>query len=117
MIFITQRVARGDVFDADDRGDVARVTRLDLFAFVGLDLDQTRDAFALVRARIVNRVPFGKCAGINTEEYELADERIAPKFECESAERRVVIGRRFHRLMRVRLHPFGWGNIERTREV
>ena len=102
MILVAKRVARRDVLDADDRGDVARVTGFDVFALVRLNLDQTRDALALVRARIVNRVAFRKRAGINAEENEFADERIAPKFERERTEISVVVRRRFHRLVRVR---------------
>jgi hypothetical protein len=33
MIFIAQRIAGRNVLNADDRGDVARVTRLDVLAF------------------------------------------------------------------------------------
>ena len=62
MVFVAKGVAGRNVFDADDRGDVARVTSLDVFALVGLNLNQPRDAFALIRARIVNGVAFRKCA-------------------------------------------------------
>ncbi len=56
MILVAERVAGGDVLDADDRGDVAGVAGVDVLALVGLDLDQTDDALALVRARVVNGV-------------------------------------------------------------
>ena len=58
IIFVAKRVAGRDVLDPDDRRDVAGVTGFDVFALVRLNLDQTRDALALVRARIVNRVAF-----------------------------------------------------------
>src|SRR5207245_9230368 len=58
MVLITQCVAGRNVLDSNNRGDVARITRFDVFALVGLDLDQTRDAFTFVRARIVNGVAF-----------------------------------------------------------
>src|SRR6266404_275084 len=117
MVFITQGVAGGDVLNADDRRDVARVTRVDVFALVRLDLDQTRDALALVRAWIVNRVAFRKRAGINAEENEFADERIAPKFKSEGAKISIIVRRCFHRLVRVGLHSLGRRNVEWTRQV
>ena len=103
-ILIAKRVARGDVLDADDRGDVTGVTGVDVFALVGLNLNQAADALALVRARIVNRVALGELAGIDAEENELADERIAPELERERAELAVVVRRRFHRLVGIRVH-------------
>ena len=51
MIFVAKRVARRDVLDPDDRGDVARVTGVDVFALVGLNLNQTR----LMRSRLFVR--------------------------------------------------------------
>src|SRR5437879_9471478 len=95
MIFVAERISGRDVFDADNRGNVARVTSLDVFALVRLDLDQPRNAFAFVRARIVNRIAFRKCSGINAEENEFADKRIAPKFERELAELAVIVRRSF----------------------
>jgi len=56
MVLVAQGVARGDVLNSDDGGDIARVTGFNVLAFVGLDLDQARNAFTLVRARIVNGV-------------------------------------------------------------
>ena len=40
MVLIAERVAGGDIFNPNHRGNVARVTGLDVFAFVRLDLDQ-----------------------------------------------------------------------------
>ena len=117
MVLVAQRVARGDVLNSNDGRDIARVTGFDVLAFVRLDLDQARNAFALVRSRIVNCVAFAERAGINAEENKLADKRIAPQFECERTERRVVVGRRLHRFVRVGLHAFGRRNIERARQI
>src|SRR5215831_3327230 len=39
VVFIAERVSSCDVFDSNNRGDIARVTRLDVFAFVRLDLN------------------------------------------------------------------------------
>src|SRR5205823_13452417 len=55
----------------------------------------------LVRARIVNSVAFAEGAGINAEEHELSDKRIAPQLERDGTERAIVIGHCFHWLARV----------------
>ena len=60
MVFVAKRVACRDILNSDDRGDVARVTGFDVFAFVRLNLNQPRNAFAFVRARIINGVAFAK---------------------------------------------------------
>ena len=117
MIFIAQRVACGDVFNADNCGDIARITCLNVLTLVRLNLDQARNAFTLVRTRIVNRVAFRKCAGINTEEDKFAHEWIAPQFEGERTEIAIVIGRRFHWLACVRVLTLGRRNIEWARQI
>ena len=38
MVLVAKRIAGGDVLDSNDGGDVARITGLDIFALVCLDL-------------------------------------------------------------------------------
>ena len=102
VILVAKRIAGGDVLDADDGGDVAGVTGIDVLALVGLNLDEAADALALVGARIVNGVALGERAGIDAEEDELADEGIAPELERERAELAVVVGGSFDRRARCR---------------
>ncbi len=109
VILIAKRVAGGDVLDADDGGDVAGVAGVDVFALVCLDLDQAADAFAFAGARVVNRVPLAQLAGIDAEEDELANERIAPKLEGERAEFGVVVRGSLHRLAGVGSWPLAGG--------
>src|SRR5438876_8527905 len=111
MVLVAKRVAGRDILNSDDRRDVARVTSLDFFAFVGLDLDQPRDAFAFVRARIVNGVAFAQCAGVNAEENEFADKWIAAKSTREGAEVPVIVRRRSHRHAWAGSHSFAWRNV------
>jgi hypothetical protein len=115
---IAERVARLDVLDADDGGDVARVNGIEFLALVGLDLDEAADAVALVGARIVNRGALGELAGIDAEEDELADEGIGPELERERTELGVVVrgGRDFF-LAVVRVDAHGRGNVERAGEI
>ena len=58
MLGIAEGVARGDVLDPHDRGDVAGVAGLDVLLVIGLDLDQAPHAFLAARARVVDLIPF-----------------------------------------------------------
>ena len=117
MVLVAKSIARGNVFNPDNRVDITRVTGLYVFALIGLNLDQTRDAFALVGARIINRVAFAQCARVNPEKDKFADKRIAPQFEGKRTEISVVISDCFHRLVRVGFHALGRRNVERTRQI
>src|SRR5207245_10267616 len=70
-----------------------------------------------VRARIVNSVAFAEGTGINPEEHQFPDKRIAPQLERYGTERAVVIGRRFHWLARVWVLAVGRRNVERARQI
>src|SRR5437867_6382134 len=104
MVLIAQRVAGRDILNANNGGDVTRVTGLDVLAFVRLNLNQARDAFAFVRARIVDRIAFAERAGVNTEENEFAYERIAPKFERKRAEIYFIVRRCLYLFLCYRIH-------------
>src|SRR5439155_11810784 len=91
-IFVAERITSGDVLEPDERGDIARVSGLDVDPFVGLDHHDAAHAFALARARIINRITLLELAAVNAEEDELADVRIGPKLECQRTELAVIIG-------------------------
>src|SRR5207247_5864582 len=100
MVLVAKSIARGNVFNPDNRGDITRVTGLYVFALIGLNLDQTRDAFALVGARLINRVAFAQCAGGNPKKDKFADKRTAPQFEGKRTEISDVIRDCLARLVR-----------------
>ena len=117
-ILDAKRVARLDVLDADDGGNITGVNGFDFLALVGLDLDDAADAVALVGARVVNRGALGELSGLDAEEDELADEGISPKLEREGTELGVVVRRGgdfFLAVVRVDAHSRG--NVERTGEI
>ena len=116
-IFVAERVARGDVLDANNRRDVSREAGVDIFAFVRLNLNQTANPLALVRARVVNVVALAQFSGIDAEENQFPNEWVAPQFESEGTELPLVVSRRFHLLVGVRLHPHRGRNVERTRQI
>src|SRR5713226_6974663 len=94
-VLVAKGVAGGDVPQADQRGDIAGVERIDVEAFVRLDHHHAADALAFAGARIVNDVALPQLTAVNAEEHQLADERIGPELEGERAEFSVVVGRHF----------------------
>src|SRR5262249_6130581 len=117
MVLVAERVASCNILNSDNRGDIARVTRLDVFAFVGLNLNYARNPLTFVRARIVNIVALAECAGAKAEVNQLPNERIAPQLERDRTERGVIVSHRFHRLARVGVLAFGWRDIERAWQI
>src|SRR5207249_12203261 len=102
---------------SSDLGYIARVTGLYVCDFIRLNLNQSRDALSLVRARVVNRVAFAQRAGINTEENQFSYKRIAPKLEGQRAEVAVVISRRINRLAGIGVLTSRRRNVERAGQI
>ncbi len=113
-----ERVAGGDVLEADHRGDVAGVTGVDVLVLVRLDLDQAADAFGAAGARVVDRVAFFDDAGIDAEKDQFADIFVRPEFEGEGDELFVVGGDDLDwGLLVVGIHADGRRDVERAGQV
>ena len=65
-----QRVAGGDVLQADRGGDVAGADFLDLFALVGVHLQHAADALLLALDRVVHGVAGVQHARVDAEERQ-----------------------------------------------
>ena len=83
VIFVAERVARGDVTQADQRGNVTSEDFADVFALAALNDHQAADALALAGARVVNVVALLELSGIDAEEDKLARVWICPELEGE----------------------------------
>ena len=90
VLFVAQRVARARVLEADRGGDVAGAHFLDFLALVGVHLQQTADALALVLRAVVDVRASAQHAGVHAEERQLSDERVGRNLERERGERRFV---------------------------
>ena len=118
VVFVAKRIACGDVADADDRGDVARVTGVDILALVRLNLDEATDALTLAGAGVIDGIAFTNDAGIDAEENEFSDELIGPEFEGQRGELRVVGGGNFDdSLVVFRIHAGSERDVEGGRKV
>ena len=83
---IAQRLARGHVAQADAGGDVAGQDLLDLFALVGVHLQDPADALLLAADRVVDRVARLQNTGIDAHERQLADVRVGHQLEGQGRE-------------------------------
>ena len=91
MIHGTERVAGGDVLQADCRGNVARPNFLDLVALVRVHLHHTADALPLALDRVVDLVARTQHARVDPEERQGADEGVGRDLEGQSSEGSAVV--------------------------
>src|SRR5665811_814783 len=83
---ITDGIAGGRTFEADDDSNVASTNLCDVFALIGLHADDTADAFFLA-GRAVQDIAAGlQFTGINAEVGQLADERVGGDLEGQAGE-------------------------------
>ena len=92
VVGIAERLAGGDVLQADAGGDVAGAHFLDFRALVGVHLQQATDALLLALDRVVDRVAGVQHARIDADERQLADERVGHDLERERRELLAVVG-------------------------
>ena len=117
MLFITQRVARGGVFEADCGGDITRVNSIDILAVIGVHLKDAPEALVIVLRGVINGGTRADGAGIHAEEAELANERVGGDLEGEGREGLVVRRMALALFIGFRVHTLDRGNVGRSRHV
>src|SRR5262249_8551052 len=118
MIIIAHRVARARVLETDRSSDVARANFFDLLTLVGVHLQQTADALALVLRRVVDVRSRFQYTGIDPKKRQLPDERIGGDLRRERRKRRVVGGwTLLEMLVVMRQMSLDRRNVDRRREV
>ena len=96
---VAQRLAGRHVLQADAGGDVAGQDFLDLFALVGVHLQDPADALLLAADRVVDRVARLQHARVDAHERQLADVRVGHQLERQRGELLVVVGAAHDRLV------------------
>ncbi|MND59654.1 hypothetical protein D3C80_508560 [compost metagenome] len=91
FVDIAQGVASGDVFHADQRGDITGAHGLDLGALVGMHLHHTPDPFLFAFDRVEHRVAGTEYAGIDAGEGQGADEGVGGNLERQGRKRLAVV--------------------------
>src|SRR6185312_7474297 len=115
---VTDRVAGGNLLQADSRADVARQNFTNFFALVGMHLHEAANALLLIFARIDYRVAGVQLAGIDAKEAELTDKRIGHDLENQRGKRLGIGGMAFYGLLRiVGGNGLDRRDIERRRQV
>ena len=118
MLVVAHRVAGARLLEPDRGGDVAGTHFLDLLPLVGVHLQETTDALALVLRRVVDVRAALQHARIDAEEGKLSDERIGRDLERERRERRLVVhGALFEMLVVVREMSLDRLDFDWRREV
>src|SRR5439155_13292339 len=68
QVFIAKCIARGNVLQTNQRGDIPGISRLHIDAFIGLDHHDPAHAFTFSRSRIVNNIALFELPAIDTKE-------------------------------------------------
>ena len=95
---IAQGVAGLGVLQTDSRADVAGVNPIDVFAFVGVHLQQATEALFLAGTHVENLIALVERARVDAEVGQSADVGIAHDLERQRGERLIVGRLAFDRL-------------------
>ena len=90
-VFVTQRIASDDVFNANDGTDVTRIGHVDFLALDRTHQDEAGNALGATGARIIQGHSPWERAGVDAEKDEATHERVVPKLEGESGEFGLVV--------------------------
>ena len=92
MLFVADGVAGRNVLQTDGSADIARQNFIDVFALVGVHLQQTADALAASAAGVEHRVAGFEVAGVDADKGQLADKRVSHDLERQRG-KRFAVGR------------------------
>ena len=106
------------MLQADRRADVPGEDFLDLFALVGVHLDQTADALFLALSNVVDRIASVEFTRVDADEAQLTHEWIGHDLEDQRRKRLAVFRLAHDDLFRVinRMTPHR-RNVERRRQI
>ena len=92
MVLIANRIAGRDVPQANARTDVAGVNLGNVFALVGVHLQQTANALGARTAADQHAVALLQMSGVNANESKLTDEGVSHDLESQGRKWGVVFG-------------------------
>ena len=113
MFFVADGVTRADVLQAYSGADISGQNLADVFALVGVHLQQTANALGPATARTEHGVTGLELPGINANESQLANERIGHDLESQRGEWFFVIGLARNLLSGVRVSASNLAGIDR----
>ena len=92
MLFVADGVAGRNVLQADRGANIARQNFVDVFALVGVHLEQTPNALAASAAGVEHRIARLELAGVDANKGQLADKRVSHDLESQRR-KRLAVGR------------------------
>ena len=117
ITFCTDRITGRAVTQTNYCGNITAIDAIAFFTVVSMHLEQTADTFSSARTRVQNRCTFFCHTGINTDKCKFTNKRVCHQFENQCRERLFITATANHRLFSIRIHTFGFPNINRRREV
>src|SRR5690554_1943644 len=96
ILFVAEGITRGRRLEANSRGDISGVERLDLFAVIGVHEEEATDALLLALGRVEHGRAALDEAGVAAEEGELPDVGIVHDLERERREGGAIVRRTRH---------------------
>ena len=83
VLFVTHRVRSYRIFESDCGSDLTCIHLLDLFTIIGMHAEDATDTLFVASTRIVNIWSGRKRTWVDTEEYDLSNERIGRDLKCK----------------------------------
>ena len=116
IVFITQRIARGSIFQAYDGGNVAGIYLIDFFSVVCVHLHDTAYTFALSFGGVVNVAAGFQRTGVHTHIRQFPYKRVGYNLKGQCGKRAVIVRFAFQLDFRIiHIRTFGRRNIQRRR--
>src|SRR5258708_10085637 len=98
MLFFADSIAGADVSESHDGADIPSENFLDVFALVGVHLEQAANALMLLCARVQHRLARLELSGEDTDKRQLTVEGIGHDFEGQRREWLLVVSFTLDRL-------------------
>src|SRR5438309_8087580 len=113
MFFVADGVAGADILQADSGTDISRQNFADVFALVGVHLEQTPNALGPATACVQHGVAGLQLSRVNADKSQLANERIGHDLESQRGEWLFIVGLARYFLSRVRVCASNFAGIDR----
>ena len=117
MLGIADSVAGRDIFQAYCCADVARQDFLNVFALIGVHLQQAANALISLGARVQDRITRFQDSGVDAYKRQLSHVRISHNLECQRRKWLVVGSFAGNGLGRLGIDSVGLRNVERRRKI
>ena len=117
MLLVAEGIARGGALYTDRRSDVTGIDHIEVFAVIGVHLQDSSEALAGLLRGVENGGSLRHGAGVHAEEAELTDKGIRGDLERQRRKRRGVVRRTEDFFLGVRIGAVDALFVERGRQI